>query len=63
MKKQQGRKLTLHRDTVARLESGNLSRAAGGVESSCTYECGCPGGCSGDQPCMAGGLENARLDA
>lgn len=62
MKKQQ-QKLKLHRDTLARLESGNLSRAAGGIQTSCTYECGCPGGCSGDQPCMEGGLELARLDA
>lgn len=58
--KKQDRKLKLHRDTVARLESAKLSRIAAGVESSCTYECGCAGGCSGEQPCM-GGFVNALV--
>jgi len=53
MKKRE-KKLTLHRDTLGRLDAikEGLADVAGGIVTSCTYECGCPGGCTGDQPCL-----------
>lgn len=49
--KKRGRKLSLHRETVARLERLHLERVAGGLAAardavgdmtSCGEDCGCP---------------------
>ena len=52
--KKRSQKLTLHRETVLRLESLSLGRVAGGLQqqqrdlagdvTSCGGECGCPSG-------------------
>ena len=54
------KKLRLHRETLALLDSKVASArgAAAAVVTSCTYPCGCPTGCSDEQACM----ETARLD-
>jgi hypothetical protein len=60
MKKTISRKLSLHRDTIARLELRALAAPRGGAAateevgfiSSCTQECGCsPTGCSAEVSC------------
>lgn len=60
--KKQNRKLRLHRDTLVRLVPGTvtagLATEAGDV-SSCTYDCACPDGCSGDVRCI--GVDAAQL--
>jgi hypothetical protein len=55
MKKKSPRKLRLNRDTLVLLDPRTASVAVGGVEenkTSCTSPCGCPTGCTEDQPCM-----------
>jgi dihydroorotase-like cyclic amidohydrolase len=59
MKKNLKKKLRLHRETLALLESKAVS---GGYVTSCTYPCDCPTGCSAEQPCMDEGAETAILD-
>lgn len=47
------KKLRLHRETLAVLETRTVT--GGAVEAyvtSCTYPCGCPTGCSDEQACM-----------
>lgn len=58
MKKNLKKKLHLHRETLALLESKVVSGGAAAVVTSCTYPCDCPTGCSAEQPCM----ETAALD-
>ena len=52
--KKQNRKLQLHRDTLVRLVPGTVTagRTEVGDVSSCTYDCACPDGCSGDVRCI-----------
>jgi hypothetical protein len=52
--KKNPKKLRLHRETLALLDSKVASArgAAAAIETSCTYPCGCPGGCSEEQACM-----------
>lgn len=60
MKKKISRKLSIHRDTIARLEKAAMIPRGGaaateeiGFISSCTYECGCsPTGCSAEVICV-----------
>jgi hypothetical protein len=56
------KKLRLHRETLAVLDSKVASArgAMAAVVTSCTYPCGCPTGCSDEQACM--GTETARVD-
>jgi hypothetical protein len=56
------KKLRLHRETLIHLDANVASArgAAAAIETSCTYPCGCPTGCSDEQACM--GTETARLD-
>ena len=49
------KKLRLHRDTLALLDSKIVSTQVGGGEeyvTSCTYPCNCPTGCSEVEICM-----------
>ena len=38
MKKQEIKKLSLHRETLQALDSGKLERAAGGATTACTFK-------------------------
>jgi hypothetical protein len=59
MKKNLKKKLRLHRETLALLES---KAVLGGVWTSCTEPCGCDTGCSAEQPCTNTGVETVVLD-
>lgn len=59
MKKNLKKKLRLHRETLALLES---KAVLGGYVTSCTYPCDCPTGCSEEQACMDTGVETAALN-
>lgn len=54
--KKNPKKLRLHRDTLALLDPKAISVPFGGAEeankTSCTYPCGCPTGCTDDEPCI-----------
>lgn len=55
--KKHHRKLQLHRDTLVRLVPGTATAGLAtdvGDVSSCTYDCACPDGCSGDVRCLRG---------
>lgn len=58
------KKLNLHRETLTQLDArGAAARAAEtaevGIVTSCTQPCGCPGGCSEEDICAGGTLQNA----
>ena len=58
MKKNLKKKLRLHRETLALLETKVYGGAA--VITSCTYPCDCPTGCTENEPCLGGtGVETA----
>jgi hypothetical protein len=47
------KKLSLHRETLAILETRTITGGAvAAIQTSCTYPCGCPTGCSDEQACM-----------
>lgn len=52
--KKSPKKLRLHRETLALLDSKLVSArgAAAAIVTSCTYPCGCPTGCSDEEACQ-----------
>jgi natural product precursor len=58
--KKNPKKLRLNRETLALLDAKSMSPVVGGIETSCTYPCGCPTGCSDEQICMGTGAELAE---
>jgi hypothetical protein len=54
--KKSSKKLRLHRETLALLDSSAISTLVGGaaaaIVTSCTYPCNCPTGCSDEEACL-----------
>jgi hypothetical protein len=59
--KKNPKKLRLHRETLALLESRTvIGGVAAAIVTSCTYPCDCPTGCSDEEACLGTtGLETA----
>src|SRR3569623_1056761 len=58
------KKLRLNRDTIALLDSHLISTPKGGgaaaaIETSSTYTCDCPTGCSDEQACIGSDIGRA----
>ena len=62
MRRTRNRKLTIKRETLRRLASGDLAQAAGGVAGRCTYE---RSGCAGEPTggCATGDCDTFRCDS
>ncbi|HVR96821.1 MAG TPA: hypothetical protein VMW27_09415 [Thermoanaerobaculia bacterium] len=56
--KKNAKKLRLNRDTLANLTGVSAGRIEAAIQTSCTYPCNCPTGCSDEQACIEEGLNN-----